>query len=138
MASIPGQLASIMISGEESIALVKEFLPRCGVFIFIVDSLFVIRSGVQGMGYPTIPMLSGIAEMILRISMIVVFVSSVGFVATAYAEIAAWTGAFVMNLASFLYHLYQVMKKEKSDGMYPQKTNTGYKEVLCCQEVHTS
>lgn len=43
--------------------------------IFAVNFLFVFRSGVQAMGYPFIPMCSGIVEMVLRIGFIYFYIS---------------------------------------------------------------
>ncbi|MBQ6589800.1 MAG: MATE family efflux transporter [Butyrivibrio sp.] len=93
----PQFLAGILLSGQDQIALVCQFLPRCGIMMICVDSLFVIRSAVQGMGKPMLPMVSGILEMILRISVISFFIGRIGFAATAYAEISAWIGALLIN-----------------------------------------
>ena len=100
-----------MLNGEESIALAAQFLPICGVMIWAVDSLFVFRNGCQGMGKPLVPMLSGIAEMVMRIAAIVLLISVVGFKATAYAEVAAWLIAFVMNFIAFEVNLRREMKR---------------------------
>lgn len=111
MLLFPRQLAGFMLNGEESIALAAQFLPICGVMIWAVDSLFVFRNGCQGMGKPLIPMLSGIAEMVMRIAAIVLLISVVGFKATAYAEVAAWLIAFVMNFIAFEVNLRREMKR---------------------------
>ncbi|MBQ7200568.1 MAG: MATE family efflux transporter, partial [Eubacterium sp.] len=81
------------------------FLPTCGAMIWTVDLLFVVRSTLQGMGKPFIPMLSGILEMVLRVSVIILFSGSVGFISTAYAEICAWTGAMLLNLVALYVQL---------------------------------
>ena len=101
MVFIPEKLGRILLSGSDQIALVCEFLPRCGVMIIFVDILFVVRSGVQGMGKPMLPMISGILEMILRIAVISYFIGRIGFRATAYAEISAWIGALLVNAYAF-------------------------------------
>lgn len=105
MLLFPRGLALLMLNGEESIALVVEFLPICGLMLWGVDSLFVFRNGCQGMGKPLIPMISGVAEMIMRIATIVLLVNVVGFRATAYAEVAAWLIAFAMNFTAFEINL---------------------------------
>lgn len=101
MVFIPEQLAGILLSGRDQIALVCEFLPRCGIMLIFVDMLFVVRSGVQGMGKPMLPMVSGIFEMIIRIVVISYFIGRIGFRATAYAEISAWVGALLINAYAF-------------------------------------
>ena len=101
MVFIPEKLGGILLSGSDQIALVCEFLPRCGIMIIFVDILFVVRNGVQGMGKPILPMFSGILEMILRITVISYFIGRIGFRATAYAEISAWIGALLINAFAF-------------------------------------
>ncbi len=110
----PRELALIMLNGEDSIGLVVEFLPVCGLMLWGVDCLFVFRSGCQGMGKPLIPMISGVAEMVLRIATIVLLVNVIGFKATAYAEVAAWLGALSMNFVAFEYNLRKEMKTEEA------------------------
>ncbi|MCR4763118.1 MAG: MATE family efflux transporter [Lachnospiraceae bacterium] len=97
MVFAPSALAGLLLTGTKQIELVKLFLPRCGLMLFCVDSLFVVRSAVQGMGKPMLPMLSGILEMFLRIGVISFFIGRIGFTATAYAEISAWIGALAVN-----------------------------------------
>jgi putative MATE family efflux protein len=101
MVLFPRTLAGLLISGEAPIQLVCEYLPICGMTIIFVDCLFVIRSGVQGMGHPVPPMWSGVLEMVLRIAVISFFIDKVGFKAAAFAEISAWSGALIMNLIAF-------------------------------------
>ncbi len=101
MVLFPRQLASVLLSGEEQISYAVQFLPVCGGMLFAVDMLFVFRNGVQGMGFPLVPMISGILEMILRTGTIALFIGQFGFRATAYAEICAWVGACTLNGAAF-------------------------------------
>ena len=105
MVFFPEALAKIMLNGEEPVAIAKTYLPVCGIFLFAVDFLFVFRNGCQGFGKPFIPMISGIAEMALRIAVIALFISTVGFRATAYAEASAWIGALLINMTAFEHTL---------------------------------
>ena len=108
----PKTIAGFMLNEESTIALAAEYLPPCGIMLFAVDFLFVYRSAVQGMGYPLVPMLSGIAAMIMRIVIVMLFVGSIGFVATAYAGIAAWIAALLMNIAAFYIILHKKRSRE--------------------------
>ncbi|MBQ5316950.1 MAG: MATE family efflux transporter [Oscillospiraceae bacterium] len=114
MRFMPVRLADILLTGDEQIALAAQFMPICGLMLFAVDALFVIRNAVQGMGFPMIPMFSGIAEMVLRIGTIVMFVGSIGFTATAYAEVCAWVGALLINTLAFIF----IFARESSTGKY--------------------
>ncbi|WP_024866060.1 MATE family efflux transporter [Butyrivibrio sp. FCS014] len=113
MIFIPGTLAGILLSGPEQIALVTQFLPRCGIGIISLNVLFVIRSCVQGMGKPMLPMVSGIMEMVMRILVISLFIGSFGFKAAAYAEICAWTGALLINAFAFYITLIPLLRADK-------------------------
>ncbi|MCR5101728.1 MAG: MATE family efflux transporter [Butyrivibrio sp.] len=110
---IPDKLAGILLSGSEQINLACEFLPRCGVMLIFVNVLFVVRSAVQGMGKPMLPMLSGVLEMFLRIIAISFFIGKIGFRATAYAEISAWIGALLVNAYAFYIAIVPFLNNEK-------------------------
>lgn len=100
----PRFLASLLLKGEEAIGLACQFFKICGVMLIFVDLLFVFRGAIQGMGYAVVPMLSGLLEMIIRISVIIGLSKTFGFIATAYAESAAWIGALTLNITAFIYY----------------------------------
>ena len=56
------------------------------------------------MGYPWIPVVSGLAEMALRIPTIIFLLPNIGFRATAYAEIVAWIGALTLNVGAYMIY----------------------------------
>ncbi|MBR0145516.1 MAG: MATE family efflux transporter [Eubacterium sp.] len=115
MVFFPHQLATFLLEGESSIRLVEAYLPLTGMMMIFVDFLFVFRSAVQGMGFPFVPMCSGILEMVLRILTIAFFMGTIGFQATAWAEVAAWSGAMLMNLAA--YHRVMSMHLPKKAAL---------------------
>lgn len=118
MVFIPETLARFMLTGEESIRLAAQFLPICGIMIWGVDFLFVFRSGVQGLGKPLIPMISGILEMVMRIAIIILYVDEYAFRATAYAEIMAWLSALLLNFIAFQLYLRRALN---NDPIAPSK-----------------
>ena len=83
--------------------------------IIFVNILFVVRNTVQGMGKPMLPMVSGILEMILRITVISFFMGRIGFKATAYAEISAWVGALLVNAYALYRYLAPLVAGEQKD-----------------------
>ncbi len=101
----------LMVNGSMPIRLITEFLPPCGVMMLFINLLFVYRSGVQGLGKPLIPMLSGIMEMVMRISVIFFGLNYFGFVTTAYADIAAWIGALAMNMIAYYVFVHRLSRK---------------------------
>ena len=117
MVFFPVALASRMLTGELQISLTAGFLKRCGIMLFLVNMMYIVRGACQGMGKPVIPMISGIAEMILRIVTVIVFVPRVGFMAAAYAEFAAWAGAFIMNGTAYAYYIRRLKEPGQSQDM---------------------
>ena len=115
MIFFPRMLAGILLNGSEQIRLACLFMPRCGIMLIFVDSLFVVRNCVQGMGKPMLPMASGILEMVLRITVISFLMGRLGFKATAYAEISAWDGALVVNVYALYKYLAPLLAQEE-DG----------------------
>jgi putative efflux protein, MATE family len=118
MVVMPETLARILIDGTVPVRLAAQYLPICGMAIIAVDCLFVIRSGVQGMGKPLLPMWSGVLEMILRILVISLFIKHIGFKAAAFAEVSAWTGALLVNIYAFCRILIPKIREQKEKENY--------------------
>ena len=91
-----------MLSGADTIALAIQYMQICGALLLLVNLLFVLRNSVQGLGYPMIPMVSGVLEMVLRIPAIILLLPRLGFRAIAWAEIAAWVGSLAINAATYI------------------------------------
>lgn len=108
----PGMLAGIFLEGEESIALTANFLRICGGLFFILNFLLVYRNAVQAMGYPIVPMYSGVLEMVLRVAVMMLLLARWGFMVTAVAEVVAWTGAFLLNAIRYR----TIIIDKKKDG----------------------
>lgn len=106
------QLGGLMLNDSATIALTAQYLRICGVFLIFLNLLFVFRNAVLGMGYPFLPMISGILEMTLRIPAIILLMPKLGFRATGFAEAAAWTGAMALNVTAFIIY-YRRMGTEK-------------------------
>ena len=98
------QLAGFMLSSKDTVSLATQYLKICGVSMILLNLLFIFRSAVQGMGYPLVPMISGFAEMGLRIAVIMLLLHRTGFKATAAADAVAWAGALSLNAVSFRIH----------------------------------
>lgn len=111
MVFAPETIAGFMLNESERIAIAVRFLPISGALMFAVDFLFVFRSGVQGMGFPFIPMCSGILEMIMRVVVVVVFIKPFGFEATAYAGAAAWIAALALNIGAYVVIIRRKLKE---------------------------
>lgn len=114
MVFIPRTLAGLILNEPETIAIACIYLPISGVTLWGVDFLFVYRSAVQAMGKPLIPMCSGIVEMVMRVGVMITFISSLGFRATAVAGAAAWIGALILNAGAFYYFLGKKLRSSEN------------------------
>lgn len=124
----PEAISKFMLTGDEPISLAAEYMPICGSMLFLVNLLFVFRSAVQGMGKPVIPMVSGIIEMFMRISVIVLFIGSFGFKATAYADVVAWLGAVTLNGFAYKVLINKYIKKSS-------KSRINSKRILSLSKI---
>lgn len=106
-------LAGLMLNEAGTISLAVGYLKICGVLLILVNLLFVYRNNVQGMGYPFIPMLSGITEMALRIPIIIILLPRIGFQGVAFAEGAAWIGALALNLGAYIVYFKKISLSTK-------------------------
>ena len=125
MVFMPETIAGFMLNESERIAIAVRFLPIYGVMMFAVDFLFIFRSGVQGMGFPFIPMCSGILEMIMRVVVVVACIEPLGFEATAYAGIAAWVAALLLNAGAYVVI---IRRKLKENSIILEKGGSGYEK----------
>ncbi len=123
MVLFPRTLATFLLEGEQPISLAVQYFPITGVSLIAVDFLFVYRSGVQGMGHPFVPMLSGIMEMVMRILVIVLFMGQIGFLATAFAETAAWISALLINVIAFYRILLPRLSREDPERRFGKHPN---------------
>ena len=97
------ELASFMLSGENAVMFTAQYLNILGFTLIGVSCIFIFRNAVQGMGCQTVPMLSGIIEMLLRLVFIYILIPKFDFLAVAYADVAAWTGALALNITAYIF-----------------------------------
>ncbi|MDE7246727.1 MAG: MATE family efflux transporter, partial [Lachnospiraceae bacterium] len=110
-----GPLAGLMLAGQEAVGYASVYLKFLALFLVLLNLLFVFRNCMQGMGKPAIPMCSGLAEMAIRISVILYGLPVFGFTATVYAEGMAWFGALSLNFFAYLFYLRR-MEKTAADS----------------------
>ncbi len=86
-----------------------HYLAIMSIFLPILYILHVIRSALQGMGDTILPMVSGIAEFVMRTGSALLLPMAMGETGIFYAEILAWAGADVILVSSY----FLKMKKLK-------------------------
>ena len=78
----------------------------------ILYLLHIYRSALMGLGDTVVPMISGAAEMVVRIGVVILLPLLFGREAVYYAEVGAWTGAAVI-LACAYYLRIRALDRRK-------------------------
>ena len=86
---------------EEAMKIAYFYLVIMSVFLPVLYILHVVRSAIQGMGNTFLPMLSGVAEFIMRTGSALLLPALVGEIGIFFAEILAWAGADVVLITSY-------------------------------------
>ena len=78
------------------------YLAIMSVCLPVLYLLHVVRSAIQGLGNTFLPMLSGIAELLMRTGTALFLPKLIGETGIFYAEIAAWVGADIVLVISYI------------------------------------
>lgn len=105
-------LLGLFISGtpevvEQTMRIAYFYLAVMSVCLPVLYVLHVTRSALQGMGNTILPMLSGVAEFVMRTLSVIFLPLLLGENGIFFAEIAAWLGADVVLVISY----FSQMKK---------------------------
>lgn len=88
------------------------YLAIMSICLPILYVLHIVRSGIQGMGNTFLPMLSGIAELIMRTGGALILPLYISEVGIFYAEVLAWLGADIVLVISYLILIRRLPMKE--------------------------
>ena len=86
---------------EQTLAIAYYYLAIMSICLPILYTLHITRSAIQGMGNTILPLVSGIAEFMMRALTAVFLPLLIGENGIFYAEIMAWTGATVILVISY-------------------------------------
>jgi len=112
----------LFISAEPEVAaqvldVAFTYLMFMSSMLFVLYLLYVYRSGLQGMGDTIIPLVSGIAELVMRISAAVLLPGWIGQGGIYFAEVLAWLAAEILLMVFFYYRLHKLLKKDAASSM---------------------
>lgn len=112
-------ILSGFISGETAdaaatMAVAYHYLVIMSVTLPILYILHVTRSCIQGMGNTVLPMVSGIAEFLMRTGIAVFLPRLIGEEGIFYAESGAWLGADLILIVSYFYLMRKLTGKKKA------------------------
>lgn len=87
---------------EAAMRIACEFLWVMSIALPVLYILHIVRSALQGMGNTVMPMLSGIAEFVMRTGSALLLPAIIGYKGLFWAEVLAWAGADVILVASYI------------------------------------
>ena len=101
---------------ESVVAVAYPYLIVMSVMLLVLYMLFIFRSALQGMGDTVIPMISGIVELVMRMSMALLLPLLLKEYGVYLAEVSAWLGAAVLLAVAYAKKMqrYQTQEKEKA------------------------
>lgn len=96
---------------EQTLQIAYFYLVIMSLFLPVLYILHVARSAIQGMGNTVLPMVSGVAEFVMRAATAILLPLWVGEIGIFFAEIMAWAGATVILVISY----FVVVKKTERE-----------------------
>ena len=81
-------------------------------FLPVLYLLYVYRSALQGLGDTVMPMVSGIAELVMRVAAILLLPLLIGEEGLFWAEICAWLGADCVLITSYYVRMHRLNGRE--------------------------
>lgn len=95
---------------NQTLNIAYHYLFIMSLTLTVLYYLHITRSTIQGLGNTILPMVSGIVEFIMRTSAALFLPKLMGTNGIFYAEVAAWLGADIVLLISYIYCMRQMMK----------------------------
>lgn len=92
---------------EQTMQIAYFYLAVMSVSLPVLYVIHVTRAAIQGMGNTVLPMLSGVAEFVMRTLSVILLPALFGQVGIFFAETAAWVGADAVLIPSY----FTVVKK---------------------------
>ncbi len=85
----------------QTLNIAYYYLAVMSVCLPILYILHITRSAIQGMGNTVLPLVSGVAEFVMRAMTAILLPMLIGEKGIFYAEIMAWTGATIILVISY-------------------------------------
>ena len=96
---------------EQTMSIAYFYLSVMSWPLPILYILHVVRSAIQGMGNTALPMVSGVVEFVMRTATALCLPLAVGEIGIFFAEPAAWIGADVVLVTSYLIVAGKVLRE---------------------------
>ena len=107
---------------EQTMQVAYFYLAVMSICLPILYLLHVTRSAIQGMGNTVLPMVSGIAEFLMRALTAVLLPLAVGETGIFFAEVMAWAGADIILVISYRKTIREVSRFQRKESAFPDRT----------------
>ena len=105
---ISGTAEEVSISSQVAL----HYLNIMSICLSILYMLHIYRSALMGLGDTVVPMLSGFAEMVVRIGVALLLPLVMGQEGIYYAEVGAWTAAAVILVTAYYLRMNALSKRK--------------------------
>jgi len=114
------QIIGAFLSGTDSevteaLKVGYTYLSIMSICLPVLYILHVTRSAVQGMGNTVLPMVSGIAEFVMRTGGVLLLPMFLGEIGIFIAEVSAWAGADLILIPSYFVTLGKITREIGSE-----------------------
>lgn len=99
-------IPSTDVNAAEVMQVAYRILSIMAIFLPVLYVLHVYRSALQGLGNTFIPMLSGFAELIMRVGAALLLPRIMGVEGLYYAEVLAWAGAALLLVVGYYQRVH--------------------------------
>lgn len=115
-------MALIFVSPSETelISNIHFFLLANSGSYIILGFLLIFRNTIQGAGYSSFAMLSGVFEMVARSIVAFGLVGALGFTAVAFANLAAWFAANLFLIPAYFFVIKKLTNQPLLKGSVSQ------------------
>ena len=104
-------ILSGFVSGTPEEIKATVYLAIMCVCLPVLYLLYIFRSSTQGLGNTFLPMVSAFAELIMRVASALILARIIGENGLFIAEVAAWGGAVVVLVFSYIYTIRKIERK---------------------------
>jgi len=92
---------------EAALQIGWEFLRLMSISLPILYILYIYRSAQMGMGHTLMPLLSGMAEFVMRTGSALLLPAIIGYSGVFWAEVLAWLGADFFLIPGYYWALHK-------------------------------
>ena len=113
-------ILQLFVSGDpdqidEVVRIAYHYLSVMSYFLVILYALHVYRCALQGLGDTVVPMVSGVAEFVMRVSAVLLLPMAIGRNGVFYAEILAWTGAALILITAYV-KMHRMVRRQRQES----------------------